>query len=135
MFITFYFSNHMFALPVDKVMEIKHSSNITGVPLSPPYVEGIINLRGQIITAIHLGKKLGLRYDENRKNYYHIIIMTSKEPVSILVEEIGDIIEISEKDMEPVPEYLEGIDSKYIKSISKLSDNIIIILDSDAIQE
>ncbi len=135
MFITFYFSNFLFALPVEDVMEIKRSFEITYVPKSPYYVEGIINLRGQIITAIHLAKKLNLTYDENRNIYYHIIIKTSDEPVSLLVEEIGDVISVDEKDMEPVPDHLEGIDTKYIKNISKLSNNLLIILDSEAIQK
>ena len=136
MFITFFFSNFMFALPVKDVMEIKKSFDITPVPLSPYYVEGIINLRGQIITAIHLAKKIGLKYDENRNNkYYHIIIKTSEGPVSLLVEGIGDVISISEKDMEPVPSHIEGIDTKYVKNISKLPDRLLIILDSEALQK
>ena len=97
-------------------------------------MEGIINLRGQIITAIHLAKKIGLKYKEKR-NYYHIIIKTSNEPVSLLVEEIGDVVSISEKFIEPVPEHLQGINTQYIKNISKLPDNLLIILDTEAIQQ
>ncbi len=135
MFLTFFFSKFMFALPVENVMEIKKSFEITPVPLSPPYVEGIINLRGQIITAIHLAKKIGLKYDENRKDYYHIIVKTSEEPISLLVEGIGDVISLSEKDIEPVPEHLEGIEKRYVKNISKLPERLLIILDPEAIQE
>ncbi|RLB11617.1 MAG: chemotaxis protein CheW [Deltaproteobacteria bacterium] len=136
MYITFYCGNFLFALPVADVMEIKRSFPITHVPKGPSYVEGIINLRGQIITAIHLAKRIGLVSYDDKKDYYHIIIKTSEEPVSILVEEIGEVISINEKDMEPVPEHLEGMDIKYIKNISKLYDNkLIIILDSDAIQQ
>ncbi len=136
MYITFYCGNFLFALPVADVMEIKRSFSITYVPKGPSYVEGIINLRGQIITAIHLAKRIGLVSYDDKKDCYHIIIKTSEEPVSILVEEIGEVISINEKDMEPVPEHLEGMDIKYIKNISKLYDNkLIIILDSDAIQQ
>lgn len=135
MFITFFFSDFMFALPVKDVMEIKKSFSITPVPLSPYYVEGIINLRGEIITVIHLAKRIGIKYDENRGKYYHIIIKTSEGPVSLLVEGIGDVISISEKDIEPVPSHIEGIDTKYIKNISKLPDKLLIILDSEALQK
>jgi len=135
MFITFYFSNFLFALPVEDVLEIKKSAEITRVPLSPSHVEGIINLRGQIITAIHLAKKLGLKFDEKKNGYYHVIVKTSQEPISILVEEIGDVISIEEKDLEPVPDHLEGIDIQYIKNISKLSDRLLIVLDSESIKK
>ncbi len=134
MFITFYLSDFLFALPVEDVLEIKKSAEITKVPLSPPYIEGIINLRGQIITAIHLAKKLGLRFEDTKNNYHHIIVKTSQEPISIMVEEIGDVINIDKKDLEPVPDHLEGIDVKYIKNISKLSDRLLIVLDPEAIK-
>ena len=134
MYLIFYFSNHMFALPVENVLEIKKSSEITDVPLSPSYVEGIINLRGQIITAIHLAKKMNLKYEDG-KNYYHVIIKNSDEPVSILVEEIGDVINIDQKDLEPVPDHLEGIDVSYVRNICKLSEGLLIILDPETIQK
>lgn len=134
MFITFYVSDFLFALPVEEVLEIKKSFEITKVPLSPPYVEGIINLRGQIITAIHLAKKLGINFDSSRSDYYHIIVKTSEEPISLLVEEIGEVMNISKKDLEPVPDHLEGIDTQYIKNISKLPDRLLIILDPEAIK-
>jgi len=135
MYLVFYFSNHMFALPVENVFEIKKSSEITDVPLSPSYVEGIINLRGQIITSIHLAKKMNLRYEDGRKNYYHVIIKNSDEPLSILVEEIGDVISIDQKDLEPVPDHLEGIDTSYVKNICKLPEGLLVILDPEAIQK
>ena len=135
MFLTFYFSNFLFALPVEKVLEIKKSCDITPVPKAPPHVEGIINLRGEIITAIHLGRILSISYDEEKNDVYHIIMKSKEESVSLIVEDIGDVINLEENDLEPVPEHLEGIDTKYVKNICKLSDRLLILLDVDMLEK
>ena len=62
-FVTFYFDKHFFGLPIDDVIEINKALDITPVPLAPAYVAGVVNLRGQILTAVHLAQKMGLHME------------------------------------------------------------------------
>ena len=66
-FVTFYFGQHYFGLPIDDVIEINKALDITPVPLAPDYVTGVVNLRGQILTAVNLAKKVGLEAEPVRQ--------------------------------------------------------------------
>ncbi len=127
LFITFWLGGFLFALPVEEVVEINRSLDITPVPQAPSYVSGIINLRGQILTAIDLAQRIGLV----RKNdaHHNVIIGRDGEPLSLLVEQIGDVLEIPLKDIEDPPDVIEGLDIQFVKNVSRLPDRLLVILD------
>ena len=94
-FVTFYVGKHLFGLSIDNVIEINRCLNVTPVPLAPEYVSGIVNLRGHILTAVHLGRRIGLKEEAGITDYNNVIIGKREEPISLLVERIGDVIAVS----------------------------------------
>ena len=94
---TFYLAGHYFGLDVLKVQEIIRYQEMTRVPLSPPVVRGLINLRGQIVTAIDLRSRPELADRPADQLPVNVVVHTDDEAVSLLVDEIGDVLEVSEK--------------------------------------
>lgn len=135
-FATFYFGEHFFGLPIEDVIEINRALDITPVPLAPEYVSGVVNLRGQILTAIHLGKRIGLDTSGSRplEKLNNLIMGHREEPVSLLVERIGDVMAVPVDQIEAPPDLIEGVNKNYVKNVCKLPGELLIILDTDALQ-
>ncbi len=133
LFITFWLADFLFALPVEEVVEINRSLDITPVPQAPSFVSGIINLRGQILTAIDLAKRIGLKRE--KEAHHNVIIGRDEEPLSLLVEQVGDVVEIPLSQIEEPPEVIEGLDVQFVKNVSKLPDRLLVILDVRKILE
>lgn len=127
LFITFWLGGFLFALPVEEVVEINRSLDITPVPKAPSYVSGIINLRGQILTAIDLAQRIGLKRENEA--HHNVIVGRDGEPLSLLVEQIGDVLEIKVSQIEEPPEVIEGLDIQFVKNVSKLPERLLVILD------
>ncbi len=133
LFITFWLADFLFALPVEEVVEINRSLDITPVPQAPSYVQGIINLRGQILTAIDLAKRIGLKRE--KEAHHNVIVGRDDEPLSLLVEQVGDVLEIPVSQIEDPPEVIEGLELQFVKNVSKLPDRLLVILDVKKILE
>ncbi len=133
LFITFWLADFLFALPVEEVVEINRSLDITPVPQAPSFVSGIINLRGQILTAIDLAQRIGLKRE--KEAHHNVIIGRDEEPLSLLVEQVGDVLEIPVSQIEDPPEVIEGLDIQFVKNVSKLPDRLLVILDVKRILE
>ncbi len=134
-FVTFYFGDHFFGLPIDEVIEINKTLDVTPVPLAPSYVSGVINLRGQILTAINLGKRIGLHVldhpessDGEQQGYNNVIMGNREEPISLLVERIGDVMSVPVAQIEPTPNMIDGVNVRFVKEVCKLPGELLIIL-------
>src|SRR5713101_5028768 len=103
---TFYLDGHYFGLDVLKVQEIIRYQAMTRVPLASPVVRGLINLRGQIVTAIDLRRRLRLQDLPADRLPMNVVVRRDDGPVSLLVDEIGDVLEVSEEVFESPPETL-----------------------------
>ena len=103
-FCTFYLDNHIFGVKVEQVQKVFRYQEVTKVPLAPPVVRGLINLRGQIITAIDLRRRLGMAPQPEDKLPMNVLLRTEDGVVSLLVDEIGDVLEVSEEGYERSPE-------------------------------
>ena len=136
LFATFYFGEHFFGLPIDEVIEINRALEITPVPKAPPYVAGVVNLRGQILTAINLAYRIGLECESEKgtNSLNNVIIGHRDEPVSLLVERIGDVMSVPRGQIEPPPDMIAGVDIRYVRQVCKLPGQLLIILDSEELQ-
>ena len=144
-FVTFYFGRHFFGLPIDDVIEINKALDITPVPLAPSYVAGVINLRGQILTAINLGKKIELKgglmedaagsEEQEQLRYNNVIMGDREEPISLLVERIGDVMSVPVNQIEPPPDMIEGVNVRYVEEVCKLPSELLIILNPKILEK
>jgi purine-binding chemotaxis protein CheW len=128
---TFYLEGHYFGLDVLKVQEIIRYQEMTRVPLAPPVVRGLINLRGQIVTAIDLRRRLEMKDRPEGVLPVNVVVQTDDGAVSLLVDEIGDVLQVSEKSFERPPETLTGPARDLIRGAYKLSDRLLLILDTE----
>jgi purine-binding chemotaxis protein CheW len=128
---TFYVDGQYFGLDVRKVQEIIRYQEMTRVPLASPVVRGLINLRGQIVTAIDLRRRLGMTDRPIDQLPVNVVVQTDDGAVSLLVDEIGDVLEVEEKAFERPPETLQGISRELIRGAYKLPDGLLLILDTE----
>lgn len=127
---TFTLDRYYFGIDVLKVQEIIRYQEMTRVPLAPPVVRGLINLRGQIVTAIDLRRRLDLPDRPNGQQPVNVVVQTDDGAVSLLVDEIGDVLEVPEKAFERPPETLQGTARDLIRGAYKLDGRLLLILDT-----
>jgi len=128
---TFYLDDLYFGVDVQKIQEVIRYQVMTRVPLAPPVVRGLINLRGQIVTAIDMRRRLGMPALPEGKLPMNVVIRTDDGPVSLLVDEIGDVLEVREETYERPPETLHGAARELVLGAYKLSGQLLLTLDSD----
>jgi purine-binding chemotaxis protein CheW len=128
-FCTFFLDGHLFGVPVQQVQEVIRYQEMTRVPLVPEVVRGLINLRGQIVTAIDLRRRLGMGDRAADQLPMNVVVRTDDGALSLLVDEIGDVIEVDEKSFEEPPETLNGIQRDLIHGVHKLPERLLHVLD------
>lgn len=121
----------LFAVPVDPVQEVVRGHKLTAVPLAPACLAGLINLRGQVVTVFDLRIRLGLPPRPPDRAGVHVIIRSADGAVSLLADEIGDVIDLDEKAFEPPPETLQGDARELISGAYKLEGRLLLALDLD----
>jgi purine-binding chemotaxis protein CheW len=119
-----------FGVEVLKVQEVIRYQEMTKVPLAPPIVSGLLNLRGQIVTAIDLRKRLGLSERPADKPPTNVVVRTDDGLISLLVDEIGDVQEIHEEAFERPPETLDATARAFIRGAYKLEGRLLLVLDT-----
>lgn len=130
-FCTFFLGEHYFGIDVLKVQEIIRYQTMTRVPLAPPVIRGLINLRGQIVTAIDLRRRLELPERANDALPVNVVVHTDDGAVSLLVDEIGDVLQVDESSFEKPPETVKGASRGLIRGAYKLDDRLLLILETD----
>ena len=127
---TFWVDRLYLGIDVHRVQEVMRTLEITPVPLAPPAVVGLINLRGQIVTAIDLRRRLGLAERAPGTEAMNVVMRTDDGAVSLVVDEIGDVIEVTEDSFEQVPDTMPADARDLIRGVYKLHDQLLLVLDS-----
>lgn len=128
-FCTFYLGKLLFGVELKGVQEVIRSLGMTKVPLAPKVVSGLINLRGQIVTAVDLRRKLEFDAAPADSHAMNVVVRSTDGAVSLLVDEIGDVVEVDESSFEAPPETLRGSVRTVILGIHKLNDRLMHVLD------
>ena len=127
-FCTFFVDKHCFGVSVDKVQEVLRSQPMTSVPLAPREVCGLINLRGQIVTVIDLRRCLNLP-DRQHQAGTNVIVQTGDGVASLLVDEIGNVEDVTDSQFELPPNTMRGDQRELIKGVYKLPEKLLLVLD------
>jgi purine-binding chemotaxis protein CheW len=128
---TFYLRDLLFGVEVEKVQEVIRYQEMTRIPLSPAVVAGLINLRGQIVTAINLREQLDLPPRQTSELPMNVVVRRDDGPISLLVDEIGDVVEVDEELFEPAPHTLHSQSREFIRGVYKLKEQLLLLLDTD----
>jgi len=130
-FCTFFVDGLFFGVEVHKVQEVIRYQGMTAVPLAHPVVGGLINLRGQIVTAIDLRKRLQLQPRSESELPMNVVVRTADGAVSLQVDEIGDVVEVADSTFEEPPDTLKGIARDLIRGVYKLKERLLLLLDTE----
>lgn len=130
---TFYVGDALCGMDILKIQEINKLTQMTKVPQAPEYVIGILNLRGQIVTIIDLGKKIGLGETEINQDSRNIIVNDASGHVGLLVRQISDVVSADMERREPAPANMHGIQGDFFTGVYKTEQTLIGILDVDKV--
>jgi purine-binding chemotaxis protein CheW len=133
LYCTFQVGGQLFGLEVLQVQEVLPYQARTRVPLAPSNVHGLINMRGQIIVALDLRRRLRMPDRRPDAKPLNVVVQTDDGAVSLLVDEIGDVLEVPESAFERPPETLEKSARELIRGAYKLKDRLLLILDINKI--
>lgn len=128
---TFFLGDFLFGIDVIKVQEVIRYQEMTTVPLAPSVIRGLINLRGQIVTAIDMRNRMGLPAKSAEELPMNVVVRTDDGAVSLLVDEIGDVVEVSEAAFERAPETLATPARELIRGVYKLESRLLLLLDTE----
>jgi Chemotaxis signal transduction protein len=131
--VSFTIGEEEFGVDILKVQEIIRMVNITQVPNSPSYVDGVINLRGKVIPIIDLRARIGITRREHNNSTRIIVVDLDGRTVGFIVDSVSEVLRIPRNITEPPPALTTGIDSAYITSVAKLEDRLIILLDLEKV--
>ena len=129
--VTFAISEEEFGIDILKVQEIIRTMAITKVPNSPPYVEGVINLRGKVIPVIDLRGRFNMESRIHDRQTRIIVIDLHGMIIGFVVDGVSEVLRIQSNTVEPPPPVVSGIESEYIRGVGKLDDRLLILLDLD----
>lgn len=130
-FCTFYVDGLFFGVEVLEVQEVIRYQEMTRVPLASPVIKGLINLRGQIVTALDLRVRLDLPPRSSDALPTNVVVRTADGVVSLLVDEIGDVVNVEPETFERPPETVAGVARDLISGIYKLKERLLLILDTE----
>lgn len=131
-FSTFYVSERLYGLDVTRVQEIVRDMPTTGIPLAPPYVRGLINLRGQVATAIGIRELFSLESTESEE-VLNVVCKLDGFLISFQVDRIGDVMEAEAKYFEPTPTTIPEATRKFLSGVYKTDNQILSIIDIDKV--
>ena len=127
-FCTFHVGDLFLGIEVERVQEVIRDSDITPVPTAPPWVRGLINLRGQIVTAIDLGTRFG-KTDRDNESPTVLVLDVGSTLLSFVVDRADDVVEVNDESFEPPPDTLKGEARRLIRGTYKLQKRLLLVLD------
>ncbi len=127
--VTFRLGNEEFSLDILRVQEIIRHMDLTRVPRTPEFVEGVINLRGRVIPVLDLRKRFGLPADERTNDTRIIVVDVDDRTVGLKVDAVSEVLRLPSDTVEPPPAIVTGTESEYIKGVGKLDGRLLILLD------
>jgi purine-binding chemotaxis protein CheW len=136
-YLTFALAREEFGLEILKVREIIGYIDVTAVPQTPPYVKGVINLRGQVIPVIDLRAKFGMQTAEVTDQTCIIVVETAQRgrtfSTGITVDRVQEVLDIAGGDIEDAPQFGASVDTEFILGMGKIGDKVKILLDIDRV--
>ncbi|MFI5294956.1 MAG: chemotaxis protein CheW [Thermodesulfovibrionales bacterium] len=127
--VRFMVGKESFGIDIGRVQEIVTVPEITRVPDAPDFLEGIINLRGKIVSVIDLRKRLKINGAERHKKNRILVTEIEGKVVGLIVDEVSEVLRLNPDNIEPPPEMVNSVGAEYITGVGKLADRIILLLD------
>ncbi len=127
--VTFALGSEEYGVDIAQVQEINRMVTITHVPRAPQFMEGVINLRGQLIPIIDLRTRFGMDRSERTKNTRIVVTEIGSKRIGMVVDSVSEVLRIPVEQIEDAPDLVAGVDTEYIRGVGKMGDRLIIMLD------
>lgn len=127
--VSFKLGSEEYGVDIAQVQEINRMVAITHVPRAPQFMEGVINLRGQLIPIIDLRARFGMPRAEHTKSTRIVVTEIGAKRVGMVVDSVSEVLRLALDQIEEAPEMITGVDTEYIRGVGKIEDRLIILLD------
>ncbi len=127
--VSFKLGSEEYGVDIAQVQEINRMVAITHVPRAPRFMEGVINLRGQLIPIIDLRTRFGMAREEHTKSTRIVVTEIGAKRVGMVVDSVSEVLRLDTDQIEPAPDMIAGVDTEYIRGVGKIEDRLIILLD------
>lgn len=131
--VVFDLASEYYGVDIGDVREIIRMQNVTRVPGTPVYVEGVINLRGKVVPVVDLRKRLGLKVRQQTKESRIVVVDIGGKDVGVIVDGVTEVLRIPLASVEPPSQMIASSDAAYIRGIAKLGDKLVILLELDRV--
>lgn len=131
--VTFYLADRLYGMDVTEVQEVTGALPITTIRLAPEYVKGLINLRGQIATAIGLRELFGLEPNREHDKNMAVVCRRDAQLISFQVDKIGEVVKVAEADFEPAPNTIPERLKKFVVGVYKIEGSILSVVEINKI--
>jgi purine-binding chemotaxis protein CheW len=128
-FVTFRLDRQWLGVPVVLIQEVLSGQTICPVPLSPPEVQGFLNLRGQIVTALDLRAVLGLPPRAAATSFMNVVVQHEDELYSLIVDEVGDVLDVGADEVQPPPRTLDAVWRSCSQGVVRMESGLLVVLD------
>lgn len=129
-YVVFRLGNEEYAFDIAAVKEIRDLEQVAKVHRSPSFIEGVMNLRGKLVTIVDLRKRLSIEARAPGASSKIIVIEAPDAPVGFLVDEVTEVVKVGDGDIEAAPTYVaDGLEAEYVKGIAKMGERLITIVD------
>jgi purine-binding chemotaxis protein CheW len=131
--VVFQLGVELYGVEISRVHEIIRLQTVTRVPRSPEFVEGVINLRGKVISVINLRRRFGLPTAEHTRASRIVVVDINDQVIGMVVDGVSEVLRVHTSTIEPPSPAVAGIDSEYLQGICKLAERLVILLDLDRV--
>lgn len=128
-YLTLYIAGQTFGVPILQVQDVLREQTVTRVPLAPPEIAGSLNLRGRIVTAMDVRKRLGMESPEARTKKMGVVVEHDHELFSLIIDDVGDVLTLDQSELESNPVTLDPMIKDISKGIFQLDKKLLVILD------
>ncbi|MBV8298968.1 MAG: chemotaxis protein CheW [Candidatus Eremiobacteraeota bacterium] len=127
--VSFKLGSEEYGVDIAQVQEINRMVAVTHVPRAPQFMEGVINLRGQLIPIIDLRARFGMPRADHTKNTRIVVTEIGAKRVGMVVDSVSEVLRLPLEQIEPAPEMITGVETEYIRGVGKIEERLIILLD------
>ncbi|HNW91749.1 MAG TPA: chemotaxis protein CheW [bacterium] len=131
--VTFTLGSEEYGVDIMRVQEIIRFQDVTRVPQMPAFIEGVINLRGNVIPVLDLRKRFELGNTEHTAQTRIVVINVGSKTMGIVVDAVSEVMRLAEEQIEPPPSVVAGIGHEYLQGVGKVQGRLLILLDLDRI--
>ena len=132
-YLTFELGDEFYGVNILKVQEIKGYTDVTRIPNTPPYMKGVLNLRGTIVPIINLRMKFGMDQIDFTSFTVIVVVVVNERVMGMIVDSVSDVLTLGADDMKPAPALGTSVDTSFIDGIATTADRLVTLLDIDRV--